>query len=77
MKKDNKIEDLIAEIRAKEKSQPETYIGVGWWNDLVSAFATEKHPTMSAGTKYTVHSSHVPYLTEKGYIENLHSNIKQ
>ena len=41
----------------------------GFWGDSTMVEATATHPTMPTGTKYRVHSAHVPYLQKKGYIK--------
>jgi len=41
----------------------------GRWGDIAMVEATAIHPTVRTGTKYSVHSAHVPYLQKKGYIK--------
>ena len=44
--------------------------GAGRFKDVVTVKGTKAHPTMP-NKEYKVHSAHVPYLTNKGYIQKV------
>ena len=65
---EKKAQEAEATQSATEKKEIPAPTGAGKFSDMVEVKGTAKHPTL-AGKKYFVHSAHVPYLENKGFIE--------
>jgi len=59
-----------AVVAAKVETKVSAPSGVGKFKDMVLVKGTATHPTL-AGKEYKVHSSHIAYLTQKGFIEKV------
>ena len=72
MNTDSNIAATIQDVRSADKRHNDRKRGTGAYgrfDDMATVTASDKHPTIQAGTEYKVHAAHLPFLSERGYIQ--------